>query len=114
MCVSSDIANVLTETRWFEFVSVVLGFPVGLWAALAFLLPGRKLRGWRQASITLLGVSFLSNAGLSLYAFAHEGMRYSPHRDAFHLTRLLLTAIAILIILTVVLPAKKSPDAASG
>jgi TPR repeat protein len=104
---SGSGSGVLTETRWFELVTVLLGVPVGLWAFLASLFPGKKLPRWRQAAIMLLGVSFLLNAGLSLYAFAHGAMRYSPYRDAFHLARLLLNAIAILIILTVVLPAKK-------
>lgn len=104
--------GVLTETRWFELATVFLGVPVGLWAILGSLLPGKKLPGWRKTAVTLLGVAFLLNAGLSLYAFAHGTMRYSPHRDAFHLARFVLNAIAVLIIVTAVLPAKK--DATSS
>jgi TPR repeat protein len=97
------------KTRYIEISAALLGFPVGLWLSLDFLLPGRRLRDWRQSAITLLGVTFLLNAGLSLYAFAHD-IRYSPYHDAFHLARTFLVVIAILIIVTVILPAKKKPN----
>lgn len=101
-----------TKTQFVEISTALLGFPVGLWLSLNFLLPGRKLSGWRPA-ITLLGVIFLLNAGLSLYAFAHD-IRYSPYHDAFHLARKILVTAAILIIVTIVLPVKQKPKAQSG
>jgi TPR repeat protein len=93
----------------FEFLTALIGFPVGLWFSLGFVLPRRKLRNMRQAATTVLGVVFLSSAGLSFYAFVHD-MRYSPHQDVFRTARWLLNATAILIIVTVVLPAKKKQD----
>jgi hypothetical protein len=95
------------KMRRFELFTALIEFPVGLWASLYFLLPGRRLQNRRQLAITLLGVSFISNAGLSLYAFAHYGIECFPHQYAFHIARFLFTATAILIIVTVVLPAKK-------
>ena len=89
---------------------------VGVWclgSSAEFLLQGRKLWDLRQSAITLLGLTFLSNAGLSAYAFAHD-IRYSPYHDAFHLARKILVATAILIIVTVVLPAKKKPNKAEA
>jgi TPR repeat protein len=97
----------MTKIRWFELLTALIAIPVGLWASLAFLFPATKFRGWRQASITLLGVSFLSNAGLSLYAFAHYDVQCFPHPYAFHIARFVFSVTAILIVVTVVLPAKK-------
>jgi uncharacterized protein len=100
-----DLAGTGSGTlKGFELSTVFLGFPVGLWALLASLFPQGNLRGWRQASIMLLGVSLISNAALSLYALAQDGILCSP---AFRIARFLLTAITVLIIATVVPPAKK-------
>lgn len=93
--------------RWFELFAAVIELPVGLCASLYFLLQGRRPQNRRQIAITLLGVSLLANAGLSLYAFAHYGIECFPNQYAFHIARLVFTATAILIIVTVVLPAKK-------
>ena len=97
----------MTKMRWLELVAALSAIPVGLWASLEFLLPGRKLNNQRQAAITLLGISFISSAGLSLYAFAHYDMQCSPLPYAFHIARFLFTASASLIVFTVVLPTKK-------
>jgi hypothetical protein len=59
-----------------------------------------------------LGAVFLCNAGLSLYAFLHDNIRYGPYRDAFDTARWLLNAAAILIILTVLLSPNKKQDKA--
>jgi len=91
-----------------------MGLIVGVWclgSSAEFLLQRRKLWDLRQSAITLLGLTFLADAGLSAYAFAHD-IRYSPYHDAFHLTRRILIATAILIVVTVVLPAKKQQDTA--
>lgn len=97
----------MTKWRWLEFIAALIAIPVGLWASLEFMLPGRILKNRRQMLITLLGVCFLSIAGLSLYAFAHYDMQFSPHKYAFHIARLFFTALAIPLVVVVVLPAKK-------
>lgn len=105
-----------TKTRYIEISLALMGFIAGLSClclSFEFLLPGRKLRDWRQPVITLLGVVFLANAGLSLYASAHD-VRYCPYHYTFHLARTILVATAILIIVTVVLPAKKKSNALPG
>ena len=99
-----------SAARKLEYLLIAIGFPAGLLFLLDFLLPGRRLRDWRQATTTLLGALLLSNATLNLYAIAHDDMQYSPYLDAFHVARRLLTAAAILIIVTVVLPAKKKQN----
>ena len=98
-----------TATRMHYLVILML-FLTGLWFSLDFLLPGRKLQNPRQLALTLLGIFFLANAGLSLYAITHHDMRYSPHRHAYHVVRGLSVGIAILIIVTAVLPAKKKTN----
>jgi TPR repeat protein len=97
----------LMGRRNFELISAWIGFPVGLWLCLDFVLRGRKLRDRRQGAIAILGVVFLSNAGLSLYA-SHDSMSYWLHKDVFDIARWFLNTAAILIIVTVVLRAKKS------
>lgn len=93
-------------TRWFELVTAFMGFIAGSWTLLGGLWPGRT-RGWRRNAITLLGICFLADGGLSLYAFSY-GDRYSPHLLAFNIARFLFTAVAVLIVVAVVLPAKKT------
>jgi hypothetical protein len=53
-----------------------------------------------------LGILFLSNAGLSVYASSHD-VRYCSFHNAFHLARRVLDAAAFLIIVVVVLPSIK-------
>jgi len=91
----------------FELLTALIVFPVGLLFLFQFVLPGRNLRNTRQAAITGLGAIFLVSAGLSLYAFATDNLRYSLHRDEFHLARFLLNGIAILIIIALIQPKKK-------
>ena len=93
-----------SEARRSEWILIAVGFPAGLVFSLDFLLPGRRLRDWRQVTKTLLGLLCLSNAGLNLYAVAHDDMLYSPYFRAFHRANLLLGTTAILIMLTVMLP----------
>jgi TPR repeat protein len=100
----------LTRTRNFELLTALLGFAVGLWFSIDFLLRRKKLRGRRQAAIAVLGAVFLSHAGLSFYAFAHENLRYSPFQDAFHTARWVLNAAAIVLVISVVLPVNKRQD----
>jgi len=94
------------RTKWFELTSAIIAFPVGLWFSLEFLMPGRQLRDWRQLFITLMGLSFLLGAGLSTYALEKYDLCYSPHRGAFQCARLVSNAIGVVILITVVLPAK--------
>ena len=75
-------------------------------SALEFLLPGRKLQTWRQPFIALLGAIFLAIASLGLYASFHV-IRYLPFHNTFHLIRRVLLVVGVLILVTVVLPAKK-------
>jgi uncharacterized protein len=99
-------SGIRRRSRWYELVTALIGFPAGLWFSLEFLLPGKKLRDWRQASTTLLGICFLADAGLSLYAFGHD-IEYSPHREAFYIARFIFTSVAVLIIIAVVLRSRR-------
>lgn len=94
-------------SRWFELIIAMIAVPAGLLFSLEFLLPGRTLESWRQIATLIMGVCFLAVGGLQIYAFAHHGMRYSPHRETYEVAKFTLTAVAVLIILTVVLPEKR-------
>lgn len=94
------------KTRYIELGTAIIAFIAGL-LLLPFGRPLVELRHWRQASVGILGLVFLANAGLSLYAFTYD-IRYSSYHDAFHLVRGILVATAILIVVMVVLPAKKN------
>ncbi len=102
----------LLRTRNFELLTALIVFAVGLWFSIDFILRRKKLRGRHQAAIAVLGVVLMSHAGLSFYAFAHDNMRYSPFKDAFHTARWVLNAAAILLVITAVLPAKRRQDKA--
>jgi len=97
------------KARYIELSGAVLWFSVVLWFSLDCLQPGRTLRNRRPAAVLFLVVTLLLNAGLSLYAFAHD-IRYSPYRNPFHLARALLVAIAISMIATVVLSARRKTN----
>lgn len=93
---------------------------VSFFSGLVFVLPfsesliRKKGTDWRQGVIAILGVAFLAIAVLNLYGSAHD-IRYWPRRTAFLVTRRALEAIALLIIVTVVLPGvKKHPVVSSA
>jgi hypothetical protein len=97
-----------TRMRYLQNGMAGIEFISGMFflSALEFLLPGRKLQTWRQPFIVLLGAVLLGLAGLSLYASFHV-IRYLPFHHSFYLIRRGLFAVAVLIIVTVILPAKK-------
>jgi TPR repeat protein len=102
------------KMRWVELCMALVGLVVGLWAALEFLLPGKTLSDRRQVAVTLFGVVLLSNAGLSLYNFAHYNLRFSPQWHAFHIARYMFAAALIPLAAIVVLPFKRDDSGASG
>ena len=91
-----------------ELGMAVFALVAGLLFVLAILelIVRRKSMNWRHAMLAVLGVAFLTIAALSFYGSAHA-IRYSPHRTAFLVTRRTLEAIAVVILMTVVLPAKR-------
>jgi hypothetical protein len=97
----------LISTRNFELITVLIGFPVGIYLCSYFLLRRKKIQHLQQAAIIVLGAVFLCNAGLSLYAFLDEGVRYGPYRGAFDTARWVLNATAILAFLTTILRSNK-------
>lgn len=100
-----SVESGLMSSKTFELITVLIGFPVGIGLCLDFLLRGKKPQ--RQAATAVLGAIFLSDAGLSLYAFVHEGVRYGPYRDMFDAARWVLNAGAILAFLSVILPSPR-------
>jgi hypothetical protein len=90
-----------------RYLELSLAFLGGLWFSLDFLLPGRSLRDWRQATTTLLGIVLLSYVGLTLYGIAHDEMRRSAYSHAFYLAKWLLVGAVVTIVVNVILPAKK-------
>ena len=77
------------------------------------MLPGRRLRDWRQPFEALLSLIFFVYSGLNLYASEHV-IRYLPFHNTFNLVTRVLVAASVLIIVTVVLPAKKRTPHPSG
>ena len=105
-----------TRTRYLRLGLAVPSFIMGILclSALEFFLPGRKLQTWRQPFIALLGATFLAIASLDLYACFHV-IRYLPFHNTFHLVTRVLIAVAVLILVTVLLPAKKrTPQVSPG
>ena len=101
-----------STTRYLELVMAIIAFFLGFVFALSswdFALPGRKLRDWRQPFEALLSAILFACAGLNLYASEHV-IRYLPFHKTFQLFKGLLFAAAVLIVVTVVLPAKKNPE----
>jgi hypothetical protein len=97
-----------------EYLQLLAGLPMGLWVLAAFLVHRGNILDWRQAALLLLGLVFLANSGMSLYVIVHGGLGYCAYPVAFHIVRWVLIGTAVLIIVTVVLPAKKEPNAATG
>jgi hypothetical protein len=96
-----------------EYIELLTCLPLGLWVLAAFFVHQGNILDWRQAALLLLGLVFLANSGMSLYVIVHGGLVYCSYPVAFHIVRRLLLGTAVLIIITVVLPAKKAPHAAT-
>ena len=95
-----------------EYLELLGGLSLGFWLLAAFFVHRANILDWRQAALLLLGLVFLTNSAMSLYVIVNGGLLYCSYPLAFHMVRRVLIAIAVLIIVTVVLPAKKLPDAA--
>jgi hypothetical protein len=104
----------VASTRYLELGMAVIGFFGGIVFALAswdFVLPGRKIRHWRQPFEALLSAMLFAYAGFCLYASAHV-IGYLPFHTTFHLFKRALAAAVVMMVVTVVLPAKKKPTRA--
>jgi hypothetical protein len=66
----------------------------------------RQFGDWNPALVTLSGIILLVNGGLSVYASGHD-LRYSPYHEAFHIFRIISSAMAILTLVALLLPTKK-------
>jgi len=97
-----------------EYIELLTCLPLGLWVLVSFFVHQGNVLDWRQAALLLLGLVFLTNSGMSLYVIVHGGLLYCSYPLAFHIVRWVLIGTAVLIIVTVVLPAKKEPNAAAG
>jgi TPR repeat protein len=97
-------SSIVTKLQYVEFLS---GLLLGLWLLAAFFVHRGNILDWRQAALLLLGLIFLANSGMSPYVIVHGGLRYCLYPVAFHTVRRVLLGIAFLIIVAVVLPAKK-------
>jgi len=96
-------------TRYLEVGLAFIAFFSGVVFALPSwesMLPGRRLRDWRQPFEALLSLIFFAYSGLNLYASEHV-IRYLPFHNTFNLVTRVLLAVSFLIFVTVVLPAKK-------
>jgi hypothetical protein len=97
------------RTRYLEVAFAFVAFFSGVvfaspsWEAM---LPGRKLRDWRQPFEALLSVFLFAYSGLNLYASEHV-IRYLPFHKTFHMFKIALAAAVVVIVVTVVLPARK-------
>ncbi len=96
-----------------EYIELLTCLPLGLWVLVSFFVHQGNILDWRQAALLLLGLVFLTNSGMSLYVIVHGGLLYCSYPVAFHIVRRLLLGTAVLIVITVVLPAKKAPHAAT-
>lgn len=104
------VAESDTVTK-FEYLELVPSLVLGSWVLLDFLLRGRKHLDLRNAALLLLGLSSLAISGMNIYVIAHGGLGYCTYPVAFRMVKRVLIGTAVLIIVTVVLPAKKKPDA---
>ena len=105
------VAESDTVTK-FEYLELVPSLVLGSWVLLDFVLRGRKHLDLRNAALLLLGLSSLAISGMNIYVIAHGGLGYCTYPVAFRIVKRVLIGTACLIIVTVVLPAKKAPDAA--
>jgi len=104
-------SGIVTKLEYVELVPSVL---LGSLFMLDFLLRGRKHLDFRNSALLLLGLVALAIAGMNVYVIAHGGVGYCTYPSAFRIVRRALVGIAALIIVTVVLPAKKLTDAATA
>jgi TPR repeat protein len=94
-----------------EYVELIGCLVVGFWALMDVLLHRRKLSNLRQAALVSLGSACLGIFGMNLYVILQGGLLYCSYPVAFLVARRSLAVIAVVIIGTVILPAKKKPDA---
>jgi len=97
-----------------EYVELLAGLPLGLWVLAAFFVHRGNILDWRQAALLLLGLSSLAISGMNIYVIAHGGLGYCTYPVAFRIVKRVLIGTACLIIVTLVLPAKKVPNAATA
>jgi TPR repeat protein len=102
------VAESDTVTK-FEYLELVPSLVMGSWVLLDFLLRGREHLDLRNAALLLLGLSSLAISGMNIYVIAHGGLGYCTHPVVFRIVKRVLIGTACLIVVTVVLPAKK-PD----
>jgi TPR repeat protein len=91
----------------FEYLELVPSLVLGSWVLLDFLFRGRKHLDLRNVALLLLGLSSLAISGMNIYVIAHGGLGYCTYPVAFRIVKRVLIGTACLIIVTVVLPAKK-------
>jgi hypothetical protein len=102
--------SMVTKVEYFEFLT---GLPFGLWVVTSFFVHRGNILDWRQAALLLLGLLFVAIAGMNLYVIVHGGLSYCTYPVAFRVVKRVLVGTAALIVITVVLPAKKAPHAAA-
>ncbi len=90
-----------------EYFELLTGLPLGLWVLTAFFVHRGNILDWRQAALLLLGLIFLAISGMNIYVIAHGGLGYCTYPVTFHIVKRVLIGTACLIVVTVVLPAKK-------
>jgi len=102
-------SGIVTKVEYFELLACL---PFGLWITTAFFVHRGNIFNWRKAALLLLVLIFLANSGFSLYGIVDGGLLYCSYPLAFRIVRWVLIGVACLIIVTVVLPAKKLPNTA--
>lgn len=98
----------------FEYLELVPSLLLGSLVLLDFLVRGRKHLDLRNAALLMLGLSLLAVFGMNLYVIVNGGLGYCNYPVAFIIVKRVLIGTALLIILTVVLPTRKAPDAATA
>jgi len=97
-----------------EYLELLLSLPYAFWVLLDFVLRRRKHLDLRNAARLLLGLVFLTIAGMNLYVILHGGLMYCAYPAAFRIVKRALIGTGVLIIVTVVLPTKKKPNVPGG